>query len=674
MGKGGFGGAKKEEPSLGFRARLRRSLIAGLILYAFYLVVISLFRGSFIAVMREYLAQGTTASDVWRALFVGLRLSMKTAGALTLATWGPATLVAIFSRRVGRSVLSVLSAAAVFVLAVLFMARFPFYRQFHSGFNQLVFNTGKDDVLAILTSVTETNQPLQRVFAAGLITAALAWLLRSVLRATFRHGRLDAKRPLFDLWLLTLAWLVCRLSYFGGAPDWDTELTWENAGVTRDALLNEAILDDPQALWRGYILQERLLSSEGLAFTAADVRRLAAKLTGKPEGSDDLDSYLTRTAGGAQVKKPSHVFLVIGESFANWPLLDKYEPLHIADGMRALLAGEDAAYTGTLLPNGGFTVSAVTGIVAGLADANLYLTTLPEALAAPYPTAAAPVMARLGYEPHFWYAGPATWERIGEFVTAQGFSRFKSRGDYPDAKGNVWGVEDEYLYDAVLREVKPETPGFHVILNASNHVPYTVDLEAKGFDAERTRAALPEEARKDEALLRALGHYWYEDRELARFIRAAREKCPDALFVVIGDHADRYNIDKTPTKYERFTVPFIVIGPGVTKSLLPQDAAGSQIDVMPTVVEMIAPAGFPYVALGESLTRTAKRGVNYMLFIARDTIGEANRQPFAAERFDGTPAALPDEAAMADYIDAVRAVSWYRAKYGGTIRDEIPAQ
>ena len=180
---------------------------------------------------------------------------------------------------------------------------------------------------------------------------------------------------------------------------------------------------------------------------------------------------------------------------ANWPLLEKYKDLHINDGLRSILAGEDSDYCRSFLPNGASTVSAVTGVVTGFADANLYLTTMPEAFAAPYPTASAPQLARLGYQTNFWYAGPATWERIGAFTRAQGYEHFYSRGDFgAEAPGSVWGCDDEYLYDAVLNGIADDTPSFNVLLNVSNHSPYTIDLDSKGFDAERVRQALPRQA------------------------------------------------------------------------------------------------------------------------------------------------------------------------------------
>ena len=177
------------------------------------------------------------------------------------------------------------------------------------------------------------------------------------------------------------------------------------------------------------------------------------------------------------------------------------------------------------------------------------------------------------------------------------------------------------------------------------------------------RAALPQEAQNDEALLKELGHYWYATRELAAFIRAAKEKFPESIFLVVGDHADRYNIEKTPTLYERYAIPFILTGHGIRKGLLLEDAAGSQIDIAPTLIELIAPQGFRYEAVGRSLTRNNRRGVNYGFWITHNAIGKADTIPFVAEPIKGRSAAI-DEEAMQDYINAVRALSWWRPKYG----------
>ncbi|HBT79008.1 MAG TPA: sulfatase, partial [Selenomonas sp.] len=229
--------------------------------------------------------------------------------------------------------------------------------------------------------------------------------------------------------------------------------------------------------------------------------------------------------------------------------------------------------------------------------------------------------------------------------------------------GSVWGCEDECLYEQVLAGLS-DVPSFNVILNASNHSPYDIDLEAKGFDKEAVRAALPEAYQQDEELLKELGHYWYADRELAKFVKMVKEQYPDSLIVVVGDHADRYNIDKQPVMYERYGIPFIVTGKGVHKGTLAKDAAGSQIDIVPTIMELVAPKGHPYLALGTSLTLGNNRGVNYGFWMTRQGIGKADTVPLVSEDLGGAPGPEIDQQAMQDYINAIRSISWYLPKYG----------
>lgn len=641
----------------------------GLKVWLFYLAVLFFFRLFFLGWMQEYLGAGTGAEDVLAAIVRGTRLSCQTAGALTLGALVPCALAHYLLPRIENVCWKAAAGAELIVLSVLYVASFPYYRQFHTNFSQLMFNAANDDVWALFLSlVQEFYLPVR--LAGALLLAYMLWRLFALFVLAWRGPRLAfAARLAWPLRLavrafaLGVCYLIGLLSVFGGSLGWQTAVDWENAGVTRDDFLNEAILDNLQAVHRGYVLQHRMLACNGLDFTVDDIRALAALHAGMAPVSDDLDDYLHHTAAGPAAERPSHVFLILSESYANWPLLEKYKDLHIADGMRAVIAEEDSDYCPTFLPNGASTVSAVTGIVTGFADANLYLTTMPEAFAAPYPTASAPQLAALGYETNFWYAGPATWERIGAFTRAQGFAHFYSRGDFGDVPGSVWGCEDEVLYERVLAGLT-DAPSFNVILNASNHSPYDVDVEAKGFDKERTRAALPEAARGDEALLKELGHYWYADRELARFIHAVKERWPDSLVLVMGDHADRYNIEKTPTTYERYGIPFIVTGRGIHKGTLAPESAGSQIDAVPTLLELIAPKGFFYMSLGTSLTAGNRQGVNYGFFITRHAIGKADTVPLVPEPVDGGPAPELDQQAMQDYINAIRSISWWRAKYG----------
>lgn len=651
----------------------------GLKVFLYYLSVLSLCRLIFCLVLHEYWGPNTGWEDLLQTLWLGSRLSIQTAGILALFTAVPAGLINILSRLWSRRVESLLSGIVLTITSILFVASFPYYSQFHSRFHQLLFNAGNDDMYALFISlVQEFNLPLR--LAGALLLAFCLW---QGLKYFLAWG--EAKpRTAYSLYIKAsrgksiatgaamalLLYVLGRLIVFGGSWGWETALEWENVGVTKDSFMNEAILDDYQAIYRGYRMNNRMLACNGLNFTAEQIQQLAGELAGRSADSNNLDDYLRREAQGAQVAKPKQIFLIVSESYANWPLLDKYSQLHIADGMKGIIAGEDADYCNAMLPNGASTISALTGVTTGLADANLYLTTMPESFKQPYITAIAPQMEKLGYITTFWYAGPATWERIGAFTEAQGFQRFYGRGDMPEeAEGSVWGCDDEYLYAQVLQKVSPDTSSFNVILNVSNHSPYTVDVAAKGFDADKLRQALPPEAAKDDWLVNELGHYWYADRELAGFVKNLKEKYPDCLVLIVGDHADRYNIDKQPSMYERYVVPFVVTGAGVHKGILLPDSAGSQIDIGPTIIEMVAPKGFVYYAIGSSLTRSNRQGVNYGFWITRDFMGEADRIPLEPVQIEGSQGRPINEPALQHYIDAVRSISWWRPKYG-TVLDE----
>lgn len=653
----------------------------GLKVFLYYLSVLSLCRLIFCLVLHEYWGSNTGWEDLLQTLWLGSRLSIQTAGILALFTAVPAGLINILSRLWSRRVESLLSGIVLTITSILFVASFPYYGQFHSRFHQLLFNAGNDDMYALFISlVQEFNLPL-RLTGALLLAFCLWQGLKYFLdwgeakpRTAYSLYIKASRGKSIATWaaMALLLYVLGRLIVFGGSWGWETALEWENVGVTKDSFMNEAILDDYQAIYRGYRMNNRMLACNGLNFTAEQIQQLAGELAGRSADSNNLDDYLRREAQGAQVAKPKQIFLIVSESYANWPLLDKYSQLHIADGMKGIIAGEDADYCNAMLPNGASTISALTGVTTGLADANLYLTTMPESFKQPYITAIAPQMEKLGYTTNFWYAGPATWERIGAFTEAQGFQHFYGRGDMPEkAEGSVWGCDDEYLYAQVLQKVSPDTSSFNVILNVSNHSPYTVDVAAKGFDADKLRQALPPEAAKDDWLVNELGHYWYADRELAGFVKNLKEKYPDCLVLIVGDHADRYNIDKQPSMYERYVVPFVVTGAGVHKGILLPDSAGSQIDIGPTIIEMVASKGFVYYAIGSSLTRSNRQGVNYGFWITRDFMGEADRIPLEPVQIEGSQGRPINEPALQHYIDAVRSISWWRPKYGPVLDEAL---
>jgi len=639
-------------------------------LYIFVLGVFCLFRIGFIVVLKSYISEATVLQDVFTALYYGIRISLKSTGIIALISLVFCTAFAfVLKNKAIRNIRYVVGCCYISVLSLLFYARIPYYEQFHVGFNQLLFNTFNDDVNAIFyTLVEQYNLPVQLLMTA-VTAVALSKLLKVWLGTSTYH------LPRFSKWYQNIAFrasflvVLCYLIIFirfGGSMTYAYNIDWENSGVTKDEFLNEAILDDVQALYRAYTLHERVMLSTGLDMDPERMVEYGTYVARHQVVSNTIDDFLSKQARGTTIPRPRHIFLIIGESYANWPLLPHYQNLNIANGVKNIIGQKDAAYVSTFLPNGMSTISGVMGIVTGLAEANLYLTYLPESYKEPYSTAIAPQMKKLGYKARFWYAGPNSWEKIKDFSLAQGFDDFYGMGDIQSESGNVWGCDDKYLFKAVESGMDEGKPSFNIVLNISNHAPYTVNLQEEGFDEQSVINALPDKFKKDQELIKKLGHFWYADKVLSEFINNTRQEYPDSLFVVVGDHADRLNIDSNPSLYERYGIPFIVYGQGITKQMLPEHVAGSHINITPTLLELIAPQGFVYHSLGDSLTRGNSIGFNYGFWMTHDYMGKIGSH--TKEKIGGEQVTTPpNEELVQQDIDARRALSWWRIKYGKNI-------
>ena len=650
-------------------------------LFAFILLTLCVYRAYFMFYMAGYLSPSAGTDDVLLALLTGLRLSLKTAGAVTLPAFVLCSLPLLALPRLApvlRRLRFCWGGLAAFAFAVLFQARFPFYRQFQTSFNMQVAAGLNDDAAVLAEMMLREYGLLWRLCIALLLTAVSLYVLRSLLlvRRTYALPALHSgvQRAVFSLGLLFLFAAAFVFVRFGGSFTYAGGVNWENAGVTSDAFLNECILDDGQALYRVRSMYKRLKSGDIVGVDKEHVRALAVEAAGHAElSADTLTPYLTRTAQGARIPKPRHIFIVLGETYAQWPMLETYAALHAADGIKGLIREPNAYYSRRFMPNGDFTSIAITGLVTGLSEVNQHVNYVARSLREAYPTAMAPQFKRLGYAVDFWYGGVPSWEGMDRFSIAQGFDHFYGYPDFHAEKVNAWGTSDEQLFSALFQHLADEPPTVHLIMTVSNHPPYNIDVAAEGFDLARARAEtaqLPNVDDPDQLALE-LGHYWYMDKIVTQFVHETMKKYPDSLFVITGDHAVRMNPSRTPTMYEYQSVPFVLYGQGVTSAVLAPDVVGGHTNIVPTLIELIAPAGFSYVSIAPSLTENNMGAAfNRDYFLTRSVMGRVNTKE--TELLPG--AAEEDPAAAYDLLQRrmtiLRTLSWQLIEHGDSLEGQ----
>lgn len=654
-------------------------------LFGFILALVCLYRVIFMAVMHSYINPTTSGDEILLANWMGLRLSLKTAGGAALVTFLFATVAALLVPRLSgaaRILRLIWGTLASFVFNVLFIARFPFYNQFHTTYNSQQVMAGTNEKLgSVLMMMIQDYGLIWRMAVAIALTAICFLILRRLfrLRPLPLPGFFSGRPLFFSVSFLVVFAAVFLFVRFGGSFTFAHGINWESSGVTNDDFLNECVLDDAQAMYRVHALNQRMKAGTAATFVdkakIRDYARFAAGHT--EENGDDLTPYLARTAKGPRMDKPRHIFIILEESGASWPLLDQYADLHVIDGMKSLMSAPHGYGTLAFMPNGEYTSVAFDGIISGLSEMRVAVNYQPRSIREPYPTALAVQLKKLGYQVDFWYGGNPAWASMKPFSLAQGFDHFYGYTDMDAPKVNTFGTADEYIFEKLSEHLAGEPPTVHVIMTVSNHPPYNIDIEGKGFDLEREEAltrAMPDVENPDQ-LARELGHYWYTDQVVTEFIKKTEEIYPDSLFFVTGDHAVRTDPSRHPTLFEHQAVPLLIYGGGVTKDILPANAVGGLTSILPTIMEFIAPKGFTYYSIVPSMTEQQdgmQAAFNTSCFLTQSAMGAVDKDTMepAPWNAEGGYDAEAERAKAMKWLPAARTISWWLAVHGTDLNAE----
>ena len=585
-------------------ARFFENLQRDLKAFLYWCLVFTIFRIAFIWIYSSQLS-GDYA-DVPMALFLGARLSMKTAGVISLVGFVLASLPSIIIKKWPAAKLRKLwHGLALVFFSICFMARIPYYKIFNAAFNMMLINGAHDDIKAIFVTAIEEYQLLWRLLAAILLGLVLSYGLCLFLRKTsvieFKDVKYKTVTMVLALPTVVALWVFVR---FGGSFDYNDSINWLSAARLNSNLLNEAILDDGQALYRVRDIKKKQDAANKVDFTSEELRGIIAACGGNKNAAS-LDEAFLRTVKQPKLQtQPNNIFLIIGESFGNWPFLPKFAHLGIVPKMQDLMNSEHGAYISTMLPNGGNTVTAVNGLLTGLPETGIYVNYQPISYKEKYAAGIANIMKRLGYRTVFWYGGYAGWEDVKKFAEAQGFDEFHCADEFGTDTNNVWGCDDAVLFkhtEGYLGKQQKDDKVFHMILTMSNHAPYIIDVDKLGFPREAVRGKIPVDINKDNNTLTELGHIWYGDKTMGEFIANAKHLLPDSLFVITGDHMERFTFAVEQDARVMMSVPCIFYGAGVSPSWFDAKSVGSHIQIAGTLAEILGPEGFTYASLQPSM-------------------------------------------------------------------------
>ncbi len=608
------------------------------LLFIFILILLSVYRAAFLINFQDLLLPNTSTADIILTMWYGLRISLKTTGALFLPSFVLATLIQqLYLRWPAERIRFIWACICITGLSLLFQGRIPYYHEFNNAFGPFVFNTLHDDVWAIVQTSVQQYQAIWRVLGGLLCALIAAFCFKYWLRLTQYICRplLTARRK----WLIVLC--ICILlvptAVFirrGGSFTYNGSIYWKNAARMSQHLLNEAILDDIQALYKASRIYKQFTNSFK-DLTPQAVQTAAARLMGEKEYSHtSLLPLLQQHASGAQIKKPRHIFVIVAETYMLWPLLDKYADLPIAQGLRLLKNNYDNIFLSRFLPASNGTMFGLTSVLLGMPEVNLLTANRPSAQE-PYETALSVQLRNQGYKTRFFYGGFPSWENVGIFMNNQQMDEAFYYADF-GGTGGVWGVEDKKFLKGVAQHIGEE-PSFNLILTSSNHSPLVVDMSQEPQILNETEMSkfIPAETADKTLLIQRLQHFQYSDQYITQFVQDMMQKYPDSLFIITGDHADRWTLQSNPPLYERLSVPLLIIATGLSQNMLPSNAVGSHMDIPATVLELVLPQGTPYFSLGKSVLKGQNLALHAYYWENNAALGELSTDKY--ELLPGTP-------------------------------------
>ena len=633
--------------------------------FAWFNVLFFLFRIAFILLFGSQLVQGLFTADTATALWIGMRMSLKTAGAIMLIGAVLSTVPKLFVLKWKADTIRYYwYALCNFVFTILFFARIPYYKIFNSGYNLMLINGKHDDIKAIILTAIQEYGLLWRLPLALLLAAVLCVLLKRWLRtpthAFVTHSRKETVgKSVLILAGITLFWVFVR---FGGSFGYTHSVNWENASRLRSNLLNEAVLDDGQALYRVHSMHKRMKKTTEVTFTAEELRKKIAATGGNPQAATIDEAYRHTVTEEKMKTQPRHVVLVLGESYAQWPLLPPFDSVgtYLAEKGRKFAASPQAMETQYMLAHGTGTMPAVNGFVSGLPDTGIYLNYEKESYEETYGAGIGSVMKQLGYKTIFWYGGFGAWQNVERFVRAQQFDEFRDASSFSEHKGgNAWGVPDKVLFDNAANYIKQHKDEkiFHLILTTTNHPPYTIDLKAAGFDSERVQKNLPDTIPTDANTLNELGHIWYADHVMGEFVEETEKAVPDSLFVITGDHGERFSFAKEMDLQTLASIPCIFYGKGIDPAWLPEKQFGSALQVAPTLAVLVGRKGDTYSSLVPDLLQKQDFVFNHRLWGDADGMHEQSLQEPGQVAAETAQANAKKDISSADQSQAGKNVS-----------------
>lgn len=401
--------------------------------------------------------------------------------------------------------------------------------------------------------------------------------------------------------------LVGILSVFGARGGFSqSTLNWGRAYFSKYSFANQTAINGVFALGKSMDLarKDRRNGKSNISkiFTSEELKNNMREYIGTEKDNfiSDKNVLLRETKTGKEVKN-YNVVIVLMESFMG-------DTVGALGGSSDLtpnynkLAEEGVLFT-NFFSNGNRSNRGILSVLTGF-PSQYGKSILKKPVGQKPFVSLAQILKERGYSAHFMYGGDIEFDNMKGFFETNGITNFVSRDNFPKKERTIkWGVPDDKLFDRAAEYLGTlKQPFFFEVFTLSNHAPFDIDENFKEF----TEEDYPDYERYNA--------FKFADYSIGRFVNAVKDKewAKNTIFVFVADHGENRR-KPIEIDWKKFSNPLVIWTPGGQLKHEIIDKAGSQLDLLPTIMGLLG-GDYIHSAWGKDLlSEENKDGFAYVV-------------------------------------------------------------
>ncbi len=401
--------------------------------------------------------------------------------------------------------------------------------------------------------------------------------------------------------------LVGILSVFGARGGFSqSTLNWGRAYFSKYSFANQTAINGVFALGKSMDLarKDRRNGKSNISkiFTSEELKNNMREYIGTEKDNfiSDKNVLLRETKTGKEVKN-YNVVIVLMESFMG-------DTVGALGGSPDLtpnynkLAEEGVLFT-NFFSNGNRSNRGILSVLTGF-PSQYGKSILKKPVGQKPFVSLAQILKERGYSAHFMYGGDIEFDNMKGFFETNGITNFVSRDNFPKKERTIkWGVPDDKLFDRAAEYLGTlKQPFFFEVFTLSNHAPFDIDENFKEFTEE------------DYPDYKRYNAFKFADYSIGRFVNAVKDKewAKNTIFVFVADHGENRR-KPIEIDWKKFSNPLVIWTPGGQLKHEIVDKAGSQLDLLPTIMGLLG-GDYIHSAWGKDLlSEENKDGFAYVV-------------------------------------------------------------